>query len=168
MGKKSCGELNSLETISYLILSSQLQKCIVTIPNPFDPNCGLDLYINLKSNTKNNCELVDFSPYIIKTVSLEAAIIGGSENNFNFSSKENLKMVEDATEKYFQDTLTSFLYKISKEYNSDILLLGNGLRRKYLTIDEWNNVHWKEIFKKSFFKVNVSVDVTASSLFMKD
>ena len=75
--------------------------------------------------------------------------------------------MQNSAEHYLKYTVTNFLYKTSKELQSDIVGFGKYALSNYLTWEEWENSNWNENYKNSFFNVNVNVSVIAGSEFDK-
>ena len=100
-------------------------------------------------------------------VTLEGSINSSGEQ-FDYTNFENINAVEKATNEYVESLMNEYLYLISKDYNSDIGGFGGKLALKFMTTDEFNKVHWSEIFKDSYFDVEVTTSITSSHLFHKE
>ena len=68
---------------------------------------------------------------------------------------------------YIEGIIRNYLYKITKNYNSDIAAFGERFTANFLTLDEFEKIHWNSIFSSSFYKVNVHTKITSSKLFNK-
>ena len=128
---------------------------------------NLDIYIVLKNNTKNSVKLVNNSPFITSNISIEGKILSSTSNDTNYSKKEALISVENSLKDYLEEYITGFLYTTSKEYNSDICGFGEKLMQTYWTEEEWNKVHWSDIYKNASYDVNVETNISSSYLFTK-
>lgn len=157
------GELSSIETLCHLIITSDMEECIITIPSPFDANVPIDLYLNLGEKTKNSVKLVNGSPYITCDVKLTARILSVDENSDYFKA-ENLKMIEEYANSYLKSQMENYLYKTSKDFGSDIDLFGRYAVKYFWTWDEWEKYNWLDNYKNSFFKVNCDVNIKSSYL----
>ena len=76
--------------------------------------------------------------------------------------------IKNAVDKYLSNLIKDYLYKISREYNSDIAYFSEILSTKYLTVQEFNKVPWENIFKDSVFEVSVNSSINSSYLFNKE
>lgn len=161
------GTLTPLDTISHLIITGKLDSCTITVENPFAENSliDLDLYKIVRPNMDIN--VIDNTPYINIDVELNANI-SSSGKSFDYTNKDNIKQVEESANNFITNMLKSYLYKISKKYDSDILGLGGILSIKYLTSDDYDKIHWNEIFKDSVFNINVNTKINSSYLFNKE
>ena len=163
---KIVGELNGIETIYHLLISSKLQSCTLSIPSPFDSTSNIDLQVRQKKNTKINLSMVNGSPYISVSVFLEAHGLTLNEN-IDYSSRENNFLLENYARDYLKLQLESYLYKTSKSFNSDIDGFGKYALSKYLTFDEWDKSSWLENYKNAFFDVSVNISILSGSEFDK-
>lgn len=142
---------------------SELEECIITIPSPFDEDSVIDLYVTLDEDTKNSVELINNSPFIKTRIRLSAKILSSSQNT-NYFDSDNLSTIEQYANSYMKAQLENYLYKISKDYGSDIDLFGRYAVKYFPTWDKWVEYNWVDNFKNSFFDVDVSVNVTSSYL----
>lgn len=163
---KLVGELNGMETICHLIITDNLQSCILPIPDPFNINDNIDLRIDKKRAPNIDVNIVNGSAYISIEVFLEGIGLSLDENT-NYNSEEDIKILNTYAEEYLRLQLLDYCYKTSKEFNSDISGFGKHVLSDYLTWDEWLESNWLENYKHSFFKVNVNVDIHSGYEFNK-
>lgn len=163
---KLVGELNGIETICHQIISSDLNTCIIYIPSPFEENKTICFRVRLTKNTKNKVELVNNSPYISSFVNLEARILSMDEDS-KYLNSEEIKTLEEAINSYMSTKLYDYLYKVSKEFNSDIDGFGKYVIHRFPTQQDWTNFNWLENFKNSFFEVNVKTNVKSGYILME-
>lgn len=157
------GELTANETICHLIVTNKMDECVFTIPSPFDEDIPLDLYMTLDGNTKNEVNFVNGAPSITTNVQLNARILSATKNSDYFED-DNLKLIETYATSYLKAELERYLYKTSKDYNSDIALLGRYAVKYFYTWDDWIAYDWLDNYRNSFFTVNVDVNVISSYL----
>ena len=163
---KLVGELTGIETICHLIITNKLKSCDISVPNPLTENSNIDLKINPKRNSKINVDFINGTPFISIEVFLEG--YGRTLNSdIDYSSAEDLKKINKSAEQYLKIQLENYLYKTSKEFNSDIAGFGKKAVPKYLTIDDWLSSKWLENYKNSFFAVKVNMNIKSGSAFNK-
>lgn len=162
-GDTLVGELDSLETLSHLIVLNQMEECVVSIPSPFDTDSVIDLYLTLDTPTKNKVEFVSGAPYISTKIKLNAKILS-SDQNSNYFEEDNLSLIEEYATSYMSSKINDYFYKISKELNSDIDLFGRYAVKYFPTWDKWLEYDWRNNFKNSFFDTKVEVTVLSSYL----
>lgn len=161
------GTISPSETIAHLMINNELDSCIISIENP--TNKGNMIDINLKKNSPPiiDVNLINNSPYITIEIFVDGSINSSGEE-FDYTNLNNIKKVEEASNKYIENLLKEYLYSISKDYNSDISGFGGILASKFLTADDYDKVHWNEIFKDSFFEIHVDTKIQSSHLFNKE
>lgn len=163
---KLVGELNGLESICHLIVTNKMENCMITIPSPFEPNGIINLQLQLAKNTQNNVNVSNGSPLISCSVYLEGNIISSS-NNVDYSSKENLELIQRYANAYIEGLISQYLYKTSKEFQSDIVGFGKYIRDGYLTWEDWEKYDWLSKYQNSFFDVTVKTNVKTGELFLR-
>ena len=166
-GDKLVGEVNGLETISHLLLTNKLKKCVITISSPFKENRPISLFITSPKSTVQTVEIVNGSPYITTEVFLEANILS-ADNDSDYTSIGNLKIIEEYVNNYMQEQLSSFLYRTAKEFKSDVIGFGRHLRTKYLTEEKLNQISWSTLYPNSFFSCKVHCTVGSGYVISKD
>lgn len=166
-GDKLVGELTGFENLCHLMITNNFLSSVITIPSPFEQNSLVDLHIIKNKNTENEVKLVNGYPYIKSSINIDAAIISATDN-LDFTSKENLDLVSNYAQSYLEEKITSYLYKTAKEFHSDIAGFGRKLSKDYLTISEFTDLNWLNIYRDSFFDVDVKVNVRTSQLLSRN
>ena len=159
--------LNVIDSICYSMIQSKLEKCILTIQNPFIETEELDVQIKLKNNSEIYVDLVNNTPYISINIYIESAL-ANTYFDFDYTSRDNIEILENATSKYLQELILDYLYEISHTLNTDICGFKNKLANNYLTTEEFNQINWEKIFRDSYFEVNVENTLNYNGLFIKD
>ena len=165
---KFVGELTGFETLCYLLISDHIQNCTISVPSPFTENdtSQIDLYVRKSKNPKIKVDLSNGTPNISVDLFLEAHGLTLNET-VDYTSMSDIEKLEKSAEYFMNSKVTDFLYKTSKEYNSDIIGFGKYALSKYLTWDEWQKSDWTGNYKNATFNVNVNVSVIAGSEFDK-
>lgn len=161
------GHIDALDTICHLIVTNELNTCILTIDNPFDTQEKLDLEVSLYKDTKTSVQIINGSPYITLEVYPEGTI-RSSGSTFNYIDYNNIETVENTANNYIERILKEYLYNITKNYDSDIVGFEGICKSQYLTEKEFETIHWEEIFKDSFFDVSIKTKINSSNLFNKE
>ncbi len=157
------GELTAIETISHLIVTNELEECIISIPSPFDSDRVIDLYINTQNNTKNRVDIINGFPFISCDVKLEARILSADQDS-NYFQEENLELIKSYANLYMKNQIEDYLYKTAKDYKADIVKFGKYAVHHFLTWEDWLDYNWCNSYENSFFKVDVNVDIISSYL----
>ena len=61
---KLVGELSAMETISFLTINNKINRFLISVPDPYDHNHYLDIYISPNGSTKVKIDTSNSSPYI--------------------------------------------------------------------------------------------------------
>lgn len=163
-GDSLVGELNSIETLCHMIVSNKLKNATITFPNPNDSNNNISIYINLKKPTKCSIKIINDYPYI----TINAWITGYALNitdSLDLTDEKNVQIINNATTAYLNYCISSYLYKTSKDFHSDIDDFSSHLIRNYLTDADWKKADWQNNYKNAFFNVNVNCNIISSNLF---
>lgn len=161
------GHIDVSNSISHLIVTNALNTCTITINNPFEANELIDLDISLYKDTEISIDIINGSPLISVKVYPEGTI-RSSGSVFNYIDDNRITSVEKATSDYFKKILEDYLYTISKKYNSDIVGFKGICQSQFLTKEEFNHIHWDEIFQDSFFNITFETKINSSNLFNKE
>lgn len=162
---KLVGELNGFESICHLIVSSKLKNAHISIPSPIEQLEYIDLYIELKNSTKNSLKLVNSSPYITSDINITARM-QSMNNNIDLNDDTNIEKIEQTAENFLEQNIYSYLYKTSKELNTDIDSFGLYSLKYFSTTSEWEQYNWLHRYKDAFFNVNINVNLSSSYLLM--
>jgi len=162
---KLVGELDSLESVCFLILKNKLERCIISIPSPFNDDEAIDILLKLNNSTKSNVKLINKTPFISCDIKL-SGIIQSYPGSVDYTSEDNIKIVEEYTSSYISSKISEFLYKTAKNYNTDIVGFGYKTSPMFSNINDWQNSSWVENYKNSFFNVNVNTEIKSISLFL--
>lgn len=157
------GELTAMECLCHLIITNDIKECILSIPNPFSEDSIIDLYVTTEKKTKNDVKIINGSPFIETKIRLNAKILSNQEGS-NYFSEENLKLVEEYANSYITSQLENYLYKVSKEFGTDIDLFGKHAVKYFPTWNKWIDYNWLDNFSNSFFKIDAKIDVVSSYL----
>lgn len=163
-----CGELTAVESMCHLLITNELDSCIVSIDNPVSKKesekMELHLFPSKKSEVK--VDIKDNKPYISIKLSLEADIMT-LDKGVNYETDEVLSKISYATKEYMKEQLNEYLNKVSKEYNVDIDHFCTKGPAHFSTIYEWEKFNWEEKFKAAVFDVNIDIDVLSTMLITK-
>lgn len=161
------GSTYASDSIAHLLINNMLEESIFTIDNPFEENSKIDLFLGIRKNCNIDVEIINETPFISMDFFTGASIKTSGEN-FDYTSTENIKIVEEHAKKQLENLISNYLYKLSKEYDSDIFNFQSIYSKKCLTNQELEKVHFDKVYKDSFFDINVDVEVSSTHLFDKE
>ena len=166
-GDKLIGELNGIETISYLLVTGKLQNCSINIPNPFITNDLISLSIRISKSPDVKVDIVNDSPYIKPTIYVEASILS-LDSDSDYTSSDTLQIIREYVNSYLENHITEYLYKTSHDFKSDINGFGRKTLKDYLTLSDWEKLNWLENYENSAFNVKVSSTLKTASIILKN
>ena len=157
------GELNSIETLCFLIVKNNLDGFLISVPNPSKTNSYMDLYLTPLNSVKTKVEIVNGSPYITIDCNFTGRIYS-MENDSEYLDPKLLEQISNSCNSYLKSVLTNYLYKTSKNLQSDINGFGKSAHKHFATTSDFDNYKWNEKYKDAFFNVNVNSSIKSSFL----
>ncbi len=162
-GDTLVGELDALETISFLSIKNKADRFLISIPDPTTSNSYIDIYMTPENMTQIKVDTKTGSPYIQVSLRFTGRIYS-MENNENYLKPEVLELISDSCDSYLESTFSNFLYKTAKEFHSDILGFGKSASSNFFTIEDFENYNWLDSYQDSFFDVDVNTSIKSSML----
>ena len=162
-GDKLVGELSSIETMCHLLITNDLESCNISIPDSKKEGESIDLYVYNKSSPKIKVEIINGSPYISIKLNLYAKILSVDKNS-DYDSKQRIDEITSSANYCIKKVLTDYLYKTSKEYNSDIDNFGNYSLSHFITTNDFLEYNWLENYNNAFFNVDIETSVQSAFL----
>ncbi len=163
---KLVGELTGIESLSHLLIVNKFESATIGIPNPYDTNSVISIYITYAKKPKTSVKLINGTPYIECNIKLTGNILSLDEN-LNYTDANTLNIIEGYANSYLEENILSYLYKTSKEYKTDIGNFGRHVINNYATWDEWIDSDWLYNYENAFFSVNVETTLQSSQLYTK-
>lgn len=164
---KFISNLSVLDSISYSLIANRIESATISVPNPADTSKIIDVEIQQVKNPSISCYLVNNYPYIKIKLFLEYSILSTS-NPIDSKDSSGNKLLENEINKYIQEMVLSFLYETSHKYNLDLCNFRNIISSNYLTLDDFNKIHWNEIYKDSYFDLEIKGEITNPGMFTKE
>jgi spore germination protein KC len=157
------GELNAIETLSFLSTRNEVEGFLVTVPNPDVENSYIDLYLTPAKETKTKVDLVNGSPYVTVNYSFKGRIYS-MKNGAKYLESDVLSAVSNYCSSYLESTFSSYLYKTSKEFGTDINGIGKKALTNFFTMPDFETYNWNENYRNCFFDVHVDTNIKSGSL----
>lgn len=163
---KLVGELTGMESLSHLLVVNQFESATISVPDPYNSDSEINLYITPSKSSKSSVKLVNGTPYIECNVTL-IGNIKSLNKDLDYSNENTLKTIEQYANSYLEQEISSYLYRTSKEYKSDIGNFGRHVISNYLTWDDWIKSDWLSNYENAFFTVNVDTTIKNGQLYTK-
>lgn len=160
---KLVGELNALETISFLSIRNQIDNFLISIPDPDNSNLYIDIYVTPTKSTSIKIDTSNGSPYV-KIKAKFTGRIYSMETNSNYLDANRLNDISKYCDSYLESVFSNYLYKTSKEFKSDINGFGKFALSNFLTTKDYNNYRWLDTYRDSFFDVKIDTSVKSAML----
>ncbi len=160
---KLVGELNALDTISFLNIRNELDRFLISVPSPDKKNDYLDIYLSPSRASKIKIDTSTSTPFIKLKLKFSGRIYSMSETTKQLSSA-SLDAISDSCNKYLENIFSEYLYTTSKSLESDINNLGIYALKNFFTTTEYENYNWLENYKNAFFDVKVETSIKSGML----
>lgn len=160
---KYIGNLSAIETLCYTLIEEEVDNFSVCIDHPTNPDKKIDVSVSSLEPNNVKVDISKDNPIITIKLNLTAKALTG-QNSLDFSDKDTLNSVNSALKEFLTSKMKNFLYKTSKEYGCDINGFYRLVKQKFLTIPEYDNYNWEEMYKKADFNVEINSDVISSFL----
>ena len=161
------GQLSGLDTLCYNILTNNFEEATIEVYNPQEPSIPLSVNLTHLEDTEIKVKFQDNIPKVTCNININAKILSGSKN-YDYSTEESLRVIEAEIEKFLNQNIQNFLYKTSREYNSDIVGFEGFFRKNFLTQDELSKYDWNELYPKTEFNINSQTYLKSGFLFSKN
>ncbi len=159
------GKLTSTETLCNLLVTNKLKNCRLSIPDPEDENKAIDMYLTAEARPTIKVNIINGSPYVRLTVKMNTRIASINQIAENITP-ERIEKIENSASHYLQTYLLNYLYKTSREFNSDISGVGKYARSKFNTCSEFDDYNWLDHFENCCFNVDAKITVKSNFLLM--
>ena len=160
---KLVGELTALETLCLSIIRGEVNSFLISVEDPMDEQEQIDLMLYADRGKKINVDIVNNTPYITIDLKFTGRIYSMREN-LKYLDNSVLESISDKANEYLQDVITTYLYKTSVEFKSDINGIGKYCLSKFLTIQEFEDFDWRENYTNSTFNVSVNTEIQSGFL----
>ncbi|MDO5556192.1 MAG: Ger(x)C family spore germination C-terminal domain-containing protein [Clostridia bacterium] len=163
---KLVGELDGTEAFCHLLVVGKVESAIVAVPNPFNSDSVISLFITATKNPKTSVKLINGTPFVECNVTITGNILSLDEN-LDYTNQNNLKLIENYTNSYLEQNILSYFYKTSKEFKCDIANIGKHAIKNYLVWEDWIQSDWLYNYQNSFFTIKVDTTIQSGQLFTK-
>jgi len=160
---KIVGVLNSSEAQTYAMLTQSKTKKILTIPDPLDPESDIVVSILPAGKNKINSSI----NYDIPVFNIDIKLICTVEciqSEIDYTSFENYNILTEYIKQNCVEKMSDLIAKTQKEYNADILKLGDKLAYNFRTVSEWESYNWSEKYKDAEINLNVSLEIEQTGI----
>lgn len=153
---KLAGELNAIETICFLNIRKKVDSFLVSVPNPQDSTSKIDIYLTPNSTHNIDVNFVNGSPYIKIKLEFSGKIYSMSKGA-KYLNTDILNSISNSCNSYLESQFSSYLYKTSTVFKSDINAFGLYSLSKFATTPDFDNYNWLDNYQNSTFDVDINI-----------
>lgn len=158
---KYVGSLSTIETLCYSLLKDEVDNFVLTITSPFNEKEKVDIKVGDLSQLKTDIDISKDTPVINIKFNLTAEVINVLDNQ-NLPYDKTLEKLNFALKEYLTEEFKSYLYKTSREYNSDINEFYRIAKRHFLTNSDFSNYDWANKYETAEFNVEFNQDIIST------
>lgn len=157
------GELNAIETIFFLNLKESVDSFLVSIPDPQEANSKIDIYLTPNTTHNIDVDFVNGAPYVKMKLEFSGKIYSMSRDS-QYLNIDVLNSISNSCNNYLESQFSSYLYKTSTVFESDINGLGSFALSKFSTTTEFDNYNWLDNYKNCTFDVEINTVIDSGFL----
>lgn len=160
---KLAGELDAIETICFLNMRKKVDSFLVSIPDPQNSNSKIDIYLTPNSTHNIDVSFVNGAPYIKIKLEFSGKIYSMTRDS-QYLDTDVLNSISNSCSNYLENQFSSYLYKTSTIFESDINSIGSYALSKFTTTTEFDNYNWLDNYKNSTFDININTVIDSGFL----
>lgn len=160
---KYVGSLSATETLCYSLIKNEVDNFLISIDNPTDSTKKIDLSIDSRSLSNINIDTSKENPVIDIQLNLSAKVLTEHES-FDYTNTQTLSNLNNSLKDYISSEMKSYLYKTSREYKCDINGFQKFVKKRFLTISDFENYNWEQKYQNAEFNIKINSNVISSLL----
>ena len=157
------GKLSAMETLCYTLIEEEVDNFLLSVDNPFEENKKIDLSISSLEPAHIDIDLSGENPIINIKFNLTAKALTG-QDNLTFSKQDTLTRINDSLKNFLKTKMSDYLYKTSREFKCDLNGFYRIVKRKFLTLPDYQNYNWEKKYQDVVFNVDIDSNVISSFL----
>jgi len=154
-GDKMVGVLSGQETRYYLAIRGLFRSGITGIPDPLDPNIPVGLLIYQAKRPKYTTIMDAEGNATIKVDIYNEPEIISILSGYNYEDPVNKVLLEETLSEQSQEGFHKLISRTQEEFESDIFGFGEQIKRKFWTVQSWEDYRWLERYPDA--RINVVV-----------
>lgn len=160
---KLTGELNAIETICFLNMRKKVDSFLVSIPDPQNLDSKIDIYLTPNDTHNIDVSIVNGAPYVKIKLEFSGKIYSMSKDS-QYLNSDVLDSISNSCNSYLESQFSSYLYKTSTVFESDINRLGLYALSEFATTSDFDNYNWLTNYKNSTFDIEINTVVDSGFL----
>lgn len=161
-GDKMVGQMGSVETLIYNILTNEFSKGYITYSSE---KTDTPITVLIRRNKKTDIDYDKKTHTAKLKVFLDGEFVSLPAD---YITEQDLKFFEHEVITSTNEAISEFLRLITKEYNTDILGIGSFAKRSFLTNKAFEKLMWNESFPYLNFDIETKFKVIRTGLTIRE
>ncbi|MGE5612989.1 MAG: Ger(x)C family spore germination protein [Bacillota bacterium] len=161
---KMCGILNGKESTCMQLVTGEFNHTYWTLPDPQVDNHIVVLNIFRRKRPVVKINMTGGKVKANIGIDLEGDFVS-IQSGHEYESQPEI--IEKKVEEMLEKSILELLEKTRDEFDSDICGIGNFVKKKFLTFDEWEKYNWRDQYKYTDFEVDVNFKIRRTGLIIK-
>ena len=89
------------------------------------------------------------------------------QSNIQYERQKQMQLLEKSIAEYISAIAERIIKIAQQEYQADVFMFGNQVRRTFWLQDDWEKANWKATFSNAVITVNTKFLITRSGLLYK-
>lgn len=163
---KMVGTLTGDEVRYLNMLRGELDRSFLLIPDPGEKEESVGINLRQARSPRIKVDLEGDSPSIEVNVYQEPEIFGLS-SGINYETLDMKPVIEKALKNVIREGCYRLIKRSQEEFRSDIFGFGRYAKKKFLTLDQWQEYNWAEAYNRASVVVIVNVKIRRTGLMLK-
>lgn len=161
---RMCGTLNGKESACLQMITGEFDYTYWTLPDPYEEDDIIVLNVFKRKKPVVKIDMTDGKVNAYVGIDLEGDFVA-IQSMYQYENQPEI--IEQEMKEILEKDICKLLEKTRDVFDSDICGLGNFVKKKFLTWEEWKEYNWPEQYKNTAFDINVSFKIRRTGLIIK-
>lgn len=155
---KMIGTLTGDETRISLLLNNtqQVDQIYTDFPDPFNEQYDVTVKLNAKDKNKLSMDVKSTIPKLDVVIPLKVDVVT-NHSMTDYTDIKNRNILKNTIERIAKDKVTQLIEKTQKEFKANPFGWSLAARKKFLTIEQFDDYHWVKKYPEMDVSVSVNV-----------
>lgn len=155
---KLVGKLEPNEATLFSLLTGSNRGVKIEVTDPFDSRFKVLGNVAREKASYNKVVINNGKPEINEYLRLSVDI-QAMQNDVDYNTPDKTAKLKKAYEDYLNKGFEKLFSKVTYKFKSDIFGYGELAKRNFMTIKEWKNAKWSEIFPGAVYKYKIDLRI---------
>lgn len=165
-GDKMVGELTGDETRYLNMITGKMKESFIIIEDPLRKGHSVGVTLRQARAPGVKVNIKGERPEIRVDIYQEPEIVGIS-SGINYESTKLKPVLEEALEKIISERCRRLTSRAQEEFRSDIFGLGRYVRMRFITLGQWREFSWEDVFPAAAVDIKVHVKIRRTGLMLE-